>query len=1149
MSGLNSNGLDIVGEFKIYAPAFIRSFSFINSRPVLYSDINYLVNHNSNYSVNGYQELHLSGILSSIELSDNYFQINGNSSLSARYTIPSSIRIFYFYLNYSAESRLQLSGSTLRSLTFHFILSSTSGTTPYVLLFNNLLTTESNFIFKFEGGSHIGVVLDHVYQDYPSTLSGGIYQVPGGSNVFLHLVSSESQCSSNPEYIGNRHFCFVSSSVNLGYFSSFEKITVEGDCSSNKLDVLISYPLLPIYGIGSSAKVAFHFLTSNPGEIAANDVVISISSSLVSTVSIFSVIGSSTFSVDSNINLGLLIIKNYNVLSTILNNVSILNKVDRISGEIPDLNSIAISQNQFSISISSDSLLIFSLLPSLKSVFLLVNNAVEKNIELNVQSSTFNSYTSLNLLSLNKVNIVKGTQYLTTNHPLINFIDDEENVKIPYDIPNVQAIGYGFSFEYGVDSISDYCANSVVLPIPSDICRLRYVNVLPNALYLPSNHPLKITYWIAGDVIESPGMLDTTLLPNNAIVIFQSRDTSNKYTFKFGNPSGKEDHLGWMAINYSVEASYVQQYLYCSYIYIYRDVTINRYVDLDSSTTVWVYQGPIDNYEKVAVSSSYSYKMSKFVFTNLISSVSFLPLGASTTQWITNYTLSNGTIGTLTDYGKPFSFDMKVSTYHTVYIYQTFSGVISQSFGIMFRSSTAQKVSLKNYARFGSIGNFSVGGNQRILLLVDDQSGSGYTLSRGFSEYLPPNDANVKVSIWYRGVGSCSDEQYCLFENDVFKVNPSSNYSFEINGNCRSFVLDLSNKGLRLINDCLTISSTNFEPDLNVLTVLLPSDKVFLKSEISGVTLLYAPNSPVLMTSLLTVSKYFMIIPPTSYSPRIIVHDKVIATSNILISEFTNNFAPLYCNFEFSKKVDVVEVSDVLLSFLTNGDASNDVNIQIGKIYGKILINYLNEASVSDYPIRLFGYPASSFSAINTFEYRYKSTSQTKIQLQGNLDQFNYGFIKNEKISIIAEGSASFDNTIFGFDLWVDYLNLSCENSCDLVPKIPSDATSISLSIPSQSYITSSTDTKTPPPASSYTLITSNEASSQTSNEYSTGFNSDQPNSQADDSGLSGGIIAVIIIVIVIVVGLGAFGAYYVLVKRKRGNAEDDQTYAGVDEP
>jgi hypothetical protein len=92
----------------------------------------------------------------------------------------------------------------------------------------------------------------------------------------------------------------------------------------------------------------------------------------------------------------------------------------------------------------------------------------------------------------------------------------------------------------------------------------------------------------------------------------------------------------------------------------------------------------------------------------------------------------------------------------------------------------------------------------------------------------------------------------------------------------------------------------------------------------------------------------------------------------------------------------------------------NDVNIQIGKVYGKIFINYANQANVGIYSIKLFGYHASSFSVINTFEYQFRSSFSTSIhiQLMDNLDEFNYGFINNQKISIIAEGSAFFDNTI-----------------------------------------------------------------------------------------------------------------------------------------
>jgi hypothetical protein len=73
-----------------------------------------------------------------------------------------------------------------------------------------------------------------------------------------------------------------------------------------------------------------------------------------------------------------------------------------------------------------------------------------------------------------------------TNHPLINILDDEENVNIPLDLSGVQANDYGFPFEYGIDSVSDYCFNSFVLLIPSDICKLRDINVLLNTYLLAS---------------------------------------------------------------------------------------------------------------------------------------------------------------------------------------------------------------------------------------------------------------------------------------------------------------------------------------------------------------------------------------------------------------------------------------------------------------------------------------------------------------------------------------------------------------------------------------------------------------------------------------------------------------------------------------
>jgi hypothetical protein len=145
-----------------------------------------------------------------------------------------------------------------------------------------------------------------------------------------------------------------------------------------------------------------------------------------------------------------------------------------------------------------------------------------------------------------------------------------------------------------------------------------------------------------------------------------------------------------------------------------------------------------------------------------------------------------------------------VSSYHTVSLFQTFSGMISGGFWFKFRSSIFQKVSIKNYARFSSCERFSLAGTKRILWLVDDQSGSDYTLAPGFTEYLPSNGDNVKVSIWNGGYsGSCLNEQYCLFENDVFKINPSSSYSFEVNGHYESFILDLSIEGLRLFNEVL----------------------------------------------------------------------------------------------------------------------------------------------------------------------------------------------------------------------------------------------------------------------------------------------------------------------------------------------------------
>jgi hypothetical protein len=194
-----------------------------------------LVSHSSQYSAQ-YEELHLSGNLSSILLSLNFLQVNVDSSSLSRYSIPRSVTTFYFYLNYDFESRLILLGSISRSFNFNFILSSTSGVTPCILLFNNELKIKYNVLFKFVGGSQIGVVVDHVNQNYPTILNGGVYEVGGGSNAFFHIVNSESQCSLNPDYIGNRHFCFVYSSAHLGYFSSFKQITVEPYFSLTKIN-------------------------------------------------------------------------------------------------------------------------------------------------------------------------------------------------------------------------------------------------------------------------------------------------------------------------------------------------------------------------------------------------------------------------------------------------------------------------------------------------------------------------------------------------------------------------------------------------------------------------------------------------------------------------------------------------------------------------------------------------------------------------------------------------------------------------------------------------------------------------------------------------------------------------------------------------
>jgi hypothetical protein len=78
------------------------------------------------------------------------------------------------------------------------------------------------------------------------------------------------------------------------------------------------------------------------------------------------------------------------------------------------------------------------------------------------------------------------------------------------------------------------------LLIPSNIYQPCDINVLVNT-YFPLHCPLKITYWIAKSTDSFPVMFDTTLLSNDVIVILQSLDPNDNYSFKLDNSSGWSD--------------------------------------------------------------------------------------------------------------------------------------------------------------------------------------------------------------------------------------------------------------------------------------------------------------------------------------------------------------------------------------------------------------------------------------------------------------------------------------------------------------------------------------------------------------------------------------------------------------------------------
>jgi hypothetical protein len=94
--------------------------------------------------------------------------------------------------------------------------------------------------------------------------------------------------------------------------------------------------------------------------------------------------------------------------------------------------------------------------------------------------------------------------------------------------------------------------------------------------------------------------------------------------------------------------------------------------------------------------------------------------------------------------------------------------------------------------KFKNSSLLQVSGNSSIFLIADDHSNSGYSLVDGFDEYLPPNHPNVKISIYNPDLANCLSSECCLHPNAAFKFLSDSSYSFEINGNVSSFLIDLT---------------------------------------------------------------------------------------------------------------------------------------------------------------------------------------------------------------------------------------------------------------------------------------------------------------------------------------------------------------------
>lgn len=184
----------------------------------------------------GYNFVYITGKVSSIELFDYNFGINKGSHYLTGFPTNTYAPIYTIVSNYDDEGEIdiQVTGSSVqfqRNLILTFQINSSNNLAFH---FTNLATAKGDVSFSFHGNSGISLYYDSINQYFPYQVHDGIELVPSGSFVFIHLTSDYSKCSSNQDYIGEKHYCYSSiSSVNLTYMKSIKQITVEGDFFSN----------------------------------------------------------------------------------------------------------------------------------------------------------------------------------------------------------------------------------------------------------------------------------------------------------------------------------------------------------------------------------------------------------------------------------------------------------------------------------------------------------------------------------------------------------------------------------------------------------------------------------------------------------------------------------------------------------------------------------------------------------------------------------------------------------------------------------------------------------------------------------------------------------------------------------------------------